>query len=95
MHYRQLSLVALALITVLLCIDVQAEIMESMRFRTVEESLSLMDKDRDGMVSVQEVRAYIEQVHGKAYQPALLDEMESSALGKSCSSPFAKPMYSR
>lgn len=95
MLYHYLLVFVLALTTVFSSAIVQAEAMESMRFRSVEESLRSMDKDQDGMVSVQEVRAYIELVHGKSYQPGLLDEMESSALGKSCSSPFAKPMYSR
>ena len=52
-----------------------------------------MDKDGDGMVTVFEVRAYIEALHGKDYKKDVLDDMESSAKGKSCSTPFAQRLY--
>jgi len=63
-------------------------------FLSVEQNIYAMDKDHDGMVSVYEVRAFMEAKHGKGYQKAALDEMESTASGKSCTTPFAKPMYS-
>ena len=60
---------------------------------SVEDNIQALDKDHDGMVSVFEIRAFIEARHGKQYQQAVLDDMESSARGKSCSTPFAKPRY--
>jgi len=62
-------------------------------FVTVEDNLNTMDKDRDGIVTVYEVRAYIESIHGKNYKKDVMDDMESSANGKSCSTPFAKSLY--
>lgn len=60
---------------------------------SVEDNLRAMDRDRDGMVTVYEVRAFIEAKHGKDYKKDVLDDMESSASGKSCSTPFAKSLY--
>lgn len=60
---------------------------------SVEDNLRAMDHDRDGMVTVYEVRAFIEAKHGKDYKKDVLDEMESSASGKSCTTPFAKSHY--
>ena len=62
-------------------------------FVTVEENLNTMDKDRDGIVTVYEVRSYIESIHGKNYKKDVMDDMEASANGKSCSTPFAKSLY--
>lgn len=59
---------------------------------SVAQRLTLMDRDHDGIVSVYEVRAFIESVHGKGYQQDVLDTMEASASGKSCSTPFAKSL---
>lgn len=60
---------------------------------SVEDNLRAMDHDRDGIVTVYEVRAFIEAKHGKDYKKDVLDEMESSASGKSCTTPFAKSHY--
>ena len=60
---------------------------------SVEDNIRAMDRDRDGMVTVYEVRAFIEAKHGKDYKKDVLDEMESSASGKSCTTPFAKSHY--
>jgi len=62
-------------------------------YMSVEDSLRNMDKNLDGIVTVYEVRTYIESVHGKNYKKDVLDDMESSASGKSCSTPFAKSLY--
>ncbi len=59
----------------------------------MQDRLRSLDQNHDGMVSVYEVRSFIENVHGKAYQQDALNDMESSANGKSCSTPFAKPLY--
>lgn len=61
---------------------------------TVEDQVALMDKDRNGFADVFEVRAYLEKQHGVGYQKELLDRWEASASGKSCSTPFAKELYS-
>jgi len=65
----------------------------STSYMSVEDSLRSMDKNLDGIVTVYEVRTYIESVHGKDYKKDVLDDMESSASGKSCSTPFAKSLY--
>jgi hypothetical protein len=61
---------------------------------SVEDQVALMDKDHNGFADVFEVRAYLEKQHGVGYQKELLDKWESSASGKSCSTPFAKELYS-
>jgi len=61
---------------------------------SVEDNVKLMDTDRNGFADVFEVRAFLEQKHGKGYQKELLDKWEASASGKSCSTPFAKDLYS-
>ena len=60
---------------------------------SVEENMRQMDTDKDGMVSVQEVRAALEARHGNGYEQALLADMEASAAGRSCSTPFAQNFY--
>lgn len=60
---------------------------------TLEDQVALMDTDHNGFADVFEVRAYLEKQHGKGYQKELLDKWESSASGKSCSTPFAKELY--
>lgn len=62
-------------------------------FVSVEENLRQMDTDKDGMVSVHEVREALEARHGKGYEQSLLADMESSADGRSCSTPFAQNFY--
>jgi hypothetical protein len=60
---------------------------------SLEDQVALMDADHNGFADVFEVRAYLEKQHGKGYQKELLDKWESSAYGKSCSTPFAKELY--
>ncbi len=60
---------------------------------SVEDNIAAMDKDKNGFADVYEVRAFLELKHGKGYQKELLDKWESSASGNSCSTPFAKDMY--
>ena len=60
---------------------------------TVEDNIALMDKDKNGFADVYEVRAFLELKHGKGYEKELLDKLESSASGRSCSTPFAKDLY--
>ena len=60
---------------------------------TVEESVALMDTDKNGFADVMEVRAYLEKIHGSDYKKAELDFLVSTASGKSCSTPFAQRLY--
>lgn len=60
---------------------------------TVEEKIAKMDTDKNGFADVFEVRAYLVALHGSNYQKDLLDKWEASASGKSCSTPFAKELY--
>lgn len=61
---------------------------------SVEDNIRLMDTDKNGFADVFEVRAFLEQKHGKGYEKELLDKWEASASGKSCSTPFARDLYS-
>ncbi|PPD51754.1 MAG: hypothetical protein CTY10_10075 [Methylotenera sp.] len=60
---------------------------------TVEDKIAKMDTDKNGFADVFEVRAYLVALHGSEYQKDLLDKWEASASGKSCSTPFAKELY--
>ena len=60
---------------------------------TVEENVAKMDTDKNGFADVFEVRAYLISIHGSDYQKDLLDKWQASASGKSCSTPFAKELY--
>lgn len=60
---------------------------------SVADNIRALDKDHDGLVTVFEVRAFIEARHGKGYKQDVLDDMEASASGKSCSTPFAQSLY--
>ena len=60
---------------------------------TVEEKVAKMDTDKNGFADVFEVRAFLVAMHGSDYQKDLRDKWEASASGKSCSTPFAKELY--
>lgn len=60
---------------------------------TVEDNILAMDSDKNGFADVFEVRAFLASIHGKDYQKDLLDKWEAYASGKSCSTPFAKELY--
>lgn len=60
---------------------------------SVEDNIRNMDKDRDGMVSISEVRIYLEARNGKGYRRELLADMEAKADAKSCASPFSRSFY--
>jgi hypothetical protein len=66
---------------------------EALTEPSVEDSMRAMDTDHDGMVTVYELRSFIEARHGKGYKKQTLDSMEASAKGMSCGTPFAKPLY--
>jgi hypothetical protein len=61
---------------------------------SLEDNVLRMDTDKNGFADVFEVRAYLELQHGKGYEKELLDKWEASASGKSCTTPFAKELYS-
>ncbi len=60
---------------------------------SLEDNVAAMDTDKNGYADVYEVRAFLELKHGKGYEKELLDKLEASASGKSCSTPFAKELY--
>lgn len=60
---------------------------------SVEENIAFMDKDRNGFADVFEVRAFLQAQYGVDYQKEILERWEASASGKSCSTPFAKELY--
>lgn len=60
---------------------------------TVEDNIVTMDTDKNGFADVYEVRAFLELKHGKGYEKDVLDKMEASAKGKSCTTPFSKEIY--
>lgn len=60
---------------------------------SVQENLVAMDTNKDGMVTVSEVRAFIEAKHGKGYEKDLMDKMEAATNGLSCATPFANRFF--
>lgn len=62
-------------------------------YSSVQENLKAMDQDGDGQVSVLELRAYLETRHGKGYEQKVMDDLELSAKGRSCATPFAQSFY--
>ena len=62
-------------------------------YPSVAENIAAMDKDRDGIVTVHELREFIESKRGKGYEKKLFDEMEKSAENRSCGSSFSKSLY--
>lgn len=60
---------------------------------SVEENLREMDKDRNGLVTTSEVRAFLELKHGKDYKKAILDKIQSFEGGASCGTSFAQSFY--
>jgi len=74
-------------------VPAQAEDAATQPFVSVEQNLHEMDQDKDGMVSVHEVRVALEARHGKGYEQSMLADMEASASGRSCSTPFAQNFY--
>lgn len=97
------TVVSMCCAVVLMMLTVQAHAESALEYFTdstgkyagpsLEDQVALMDTDHNGFADVFEVRAYLEKQHGKGYQKELLDKWESSAAGKSCSTPFAKQLY--
>ncbi len=57
---------------------------------SVEDNIRAMDTNRDGMVTVHEMRVFLETRNGKEFKRELLDEMEGKAGARSCASPFSR-----
>lgn len=65
----------------------------TMPYPSVADNIAAMDKDRDGIVTVYELREFMESKHGKGYQEKVFDDMEKSAENRSCGSSFTKSLY--
>lgn len=59
---------------------------------TVEENVNKMDTDKNGFADVDEVRAFLQQRHGKDYQKEVLDNWLVASKGHSCGTNFAKDL---
>lgn len=66
---------------------------EEDRVPSVEDNLREMDKDRNGLVTTSEVRAYLQSKHGKDYEKSVLDKLQSTERGASCGTPFAQSFF--
>ena len=60
---------------------------------TVDQNIQAMDKDKDGMVSTEEMKIYLQALHGKDYKHDVLDTMEATMSSRSCGSPFSNSFY--
>lgn len=60
---------------------------------TVEDNIVAMDTDHDGMVTIAEMRKYVQTKHGASYQHDVLKKMEAAADSRSCGSPFSSSFY--
>ena len=60
---------------------------------SVEANIFAMDTDHNGMVTVEEMRIYVQSKHGSSYQNEALKKMEASANSRSCASPFSGSFY--
>lgn len=88
------ALFALCSVTVRAETLVQALTDEKYSGPSVEDQVALMDTDKNGFADVFELRAYMQKLHGADFEKDLLDRLVASAQGKSCSTPFAKELYS-
>jgi Ca2+-binding EF-hand superfamily protein len=59
----------------------------------VEENIRKMDKDHDGMVSLAEIRDYLEKQNDNGKRKDLLSELSVQAESRSCASPFSRSFY--
>jgi Ca2+-binding EF-hand superfamily protein len=60
---------------------------------SVEANIFAMDTDHNGMVTVEEMRIYVQSKHGSSYQNEALKKMEAAANSRSCASPFSGSFY--
>jgi len=83
----------MAFTCIFLALPVVAENATTRPEQSTEERLRELDTNKDGMVSVLEVRAALEARHDKHYDKAALDELVAGASGRSCATPFAQNFY--
>ena len=62
-------------------------------YPSVADNIAAMDKDHDGIVTVHELREFMESKHGQGYERKVFDDMEKSAENRSCGSSFTKSLY--
>lgn len=62
-------------------------------YSSVADNIAAMDKDHDGIVTVHEMREFMESKHGKGYEKKVFDAMEKSAENRSCGSSFSNSLY--
>jgi hypothetical protein len=86
-------IVMLRILFLMVCVMPLQAIADETPATSFDQNIQSMDADRDGQVTVSEVRAYLESRHGKGYKQVLLDDMETKAGLKSCGSPFSKSLY--
>jgi hypothetical protein len=60
---------------------------------SVADNIKAMDTDHDGIVTVHEMRVFMESKHGQGYEQKLFDAMEAAAGNRSCGSSFSKSLY--
>ena len=65
----------------------------SLPYPSVADNIAAMDKDHDGIVTVHEMRVFIESHHGQGFEKKVFDDMEKSAENRSCGSSFSKSLY--
>ena len=65
----------------------------SLPYPSVADNISAMDKDHDGIITVHEVRDFLEAKRGKGYEKKAFDQMEKAADSRSCGSPFSQSFY--
>lgn len=60
---------------------------------SVQDNIRAMDSDHDGMVTMAEIKAYLQKQYGSDYKKNLLQALEARAEAKSCGSPFSRPTF--
>ena len=87
----KLLLILLTLLSPSLCM---AELPDAIQQEpSVESNIREMDADRDGMVTMAEVKHHLQKHYGNAYKKSLLEKLEARAEAKSCGSPFSRPTF--
>ncbi len=63
------------------------------RVTSADQQIHALDTNHDGLVSIEEMRAYLESLHGADYKKDILDAMVKYSRGRSCGSPFSNSLY--
>lgn len=63
--------------------------------RSVDDNIHAMDRDRDGMVTLSEVRVYLETRNEgpQSFRQEVLRDLEARSNSRSCASPFSQSFY--